>query len=129
VGSALKTSQGTVYGGCNVENASFGATICAERSAVLKAVSEEGKIEIQEILVVTDASPPWSPCGLCRQVLSEFGSDLKVYLTNTQGEFEYVSFADLFPRSFNHAQIPPLKPKKASDGGRKKDPLLRQRSP
>ncbi|MFZ9594753.1 MAG: cytidine deaminase [Bdellovibrionia bacterium] len=105
VGSALKTHRGKIYGGCNVENASFGATICAERSAVLKAVGNEGAIQIREILVVTDASPPWSPCGLCRQVLSEFSHDLVVHLTNTKGHFESVAFSDLFPRSFNHQQI------------------------
>src|SRR5690348_9517727 len=69
VGAALRTRGGEIFSGCNVENSSYGATVCAERVAVQKAVSECGKIEIMEIMVVTDASPPWPPCGLCRQVM------------------------------------------------------------
>src|SRR4051794_18812564 len=80
VGAALKTSTGKIFAGCNVENASYGASICAEQSAIVKAVSELGPIQIREILVVTDATPPWSPCGICRQVIAEFGSEMAVYL-------------------------------------------------
>ena len=77
VGAALLTDDGRVFVGCNVENASYGLTICAERSAVFTAVSS-GAQRFRRIVVVTDSEPPGPPCGACRQVLAEFGADLEV---------------------------------------------------
>lgn len=101
VGAALRTKSGNVYVGCNVENSSFGATVCAERGAIQNAVSHEGKIEIVELAVVSDASPAWMPCGLCRQVLSEFGKDFPITASNLNGETVLTNFAKLYPSSFS----------------------------
>ena len=104
VGAAIRTEEGKIYGGCNVENSSYGATVCAERVAIHKAVSEQGALRIREILVVTDASPPWPPCGLCRQVIAEFAgdrpADVAVHATNLAGELVTRSFGELFPEAF-----------------------------
>lgn len=105
VGAALLAKNGKVYTGCNVENASFSPTICAERTAVAKAVSE-GEREFAAIAVVggkdgeiTGICPP---CGVCRQVLSEFcGLDLPIYLGKGGGEFETVTLKDLLPLGFS----------------------------
>src|SRR5688500_13249359 len=74
VGAAILTRAGGYFSGCNVENSSYSATICAERAAVSAAVTAEGEPVITEVMVVTQAAPPWPPCGVCRQVLHEFGS-------------------------------------------------------
>jgi cytidine deaminase len=101
VGAALRTSKGGVFTGCNVENSSFGATICAERTAILKAISESGKIWIDEVVVVTDATPAWPPCGLCRQMLSEFATPkTRVIAANLKGEAHLTYFGDLLPDAF-----------------------------
>ncbi len=101
VGAAILTENGRVYSGCNVENSSYGGTICAERTAIVKAVSEQGRIQLKEIVVVTAASPPWPPCGMCRQVISEFATpDTMIHGTNLDGETESFRFADLMPRAF-----------------------------
>jgi cytidine deaminase len=101
VGSAIRLNNGRVYGGCNVENSSYGATICAERTAIQKAVSEEsGKIEITDVVVVTDANPPWPPCGLCRQVIAEFGQKASIHAADLTGVKSVVSFKELFPSAF-----------------------------
>ena len=105
VGAAIRTSDGKIYSGCNVENASYGGSICAERSAVVKAVSDQGAIKIKEVMVVTDASPPWPPCGMCLQVLAEFTSDTIIYLTNLKGELTTVTFQELFPQAFTGAHL------------------------
>ncbi len=97
VGAALLGKSGTVYTGCNVENASYGHTICAERTAVVKAVSE-GETEFEAIAVVTKNSG--SPCGACRQVLSEFAPGLIVYIADKDGEFRTATLKDLLPDSF-----------------------------
>lgn len=105
VGAALLTKNGKVFTGCNIENASFSPTICAERTAVAKAVSE-GEREFAAIAVVggkdgviTGICPP---CGVCRQVLSEFcDGDMPVYLGKGKGEFETVTLKDLLPLGFS----------------------------
>ena len=99
VGAAVLTG-GKVFRGCNVENASFGLTNCAERTAIFKAVSE-GNRKIEAIAVVADTEGPVSPCGACRQVLAEFcDSDTKIYLTNLHGNTEEWSMAKLLPGAF-----------------------------
>ena len=107
VGAAIKLKNGQIFSGCNVENSSYGATVCAERVAVQKAVSELGKIEIVEVLVLTDATPPWPPCGLCRQVLAEFGASegIKLHSTNLSGAVESQPFSEIFPQAFTPAHL------------------------
>lgn len=101
VGAALLTKTGKVYTGCNVEIASFGATNCAERTAIFKAVSEEGKIEIEKIAIVSDEPGYIFPCGICRQVMAEFADDeMKVISTTKDGEYKVVRFGDLLPNAF-----------------------------
>ena len=102
VGSALKAKDSDViFSGCNVENASFGATNCAERTAIFKMVSELGFKEIEFILILTDREEPSAPCGLCRQVISEFASEkTQVYLANPKGIVHQYKFKDLLPHSF-----------------------------
>ena len=98
VGSAIVTEDGTVYGGCNIENSSFGGTVCAERVAIWKAISE-GHRRIKLVYVYTDAG--WPPCGLCRQVMSEFATgDLQVVIGNKNGEEQLWKFTDLLPLAF-----------------------------
>ena len=97
VGAALLGRSGTVYLGCNVENASFGHTVCAEHTAVLKAVSE-GEREFEALAVVTRNGG--APCGACRQVLAEFAPDLIVYIADTRGEQRTTTLSQLLPDSF-----------------------------
>jgi len=99
VGAAIRTSNGKLYGGCNVENSSYGATICAERVAIQKAVSE-GSLRVTEVMVVTDSTPPWPPCGMCRQVIAEFGPNALLYTANLKGQMEFFKLAEIFPRAF-----------------------------
>ena len=84
VGAALRTRSGKIYEGCNIENASYGLTVCAERVALLKALSE-GEREFSDIAVVTDAKVLTTPCGACRQLLWEFCGDIRVVLHSTHG--------------------------------------------
>ncbi len=101
VGAALLTKTGSVYTGCNVEIASFGATNCAERTAVWKAVSEEGRLEIERIAIVSDDPGYIYPCGICRQVLAEFADDeMQIIATNKSGEYRVVRFGDILPNAF-----------------------------
>lgn len=102
VGAALVDSKGNIYPGCNVENASFGATVCAERTALLSSVALQGKIDYQFIVVVCDTQPVTVPCALCLQVLSEFVSaDFPVYLADLKAVQKEVSFGELLPMPFN----------------------------
>src|SRR5882757_170661 len=105
VGATLLTGDGKVFSGCNVENASYGLTICAERNAIFAAVAAsnvapQGKITIQAIAVVNAQTVPCSPCGACRQVIAEFGRDVMVYYQGENGMKES-TIADLLPDSFS----------------------------
>lgn len=107
VGSSVKLATGEVFSGCNVENASYGGTVCAERVAIWKAVSEKAQIQIEEIVVVTDEATPWPPCGMCRQVISEFSyAGTMVHLANLKGIQKSVRFSELFPDGFGPAHLP-----------------------
>jgi cytidine deaminase len=97
VGAALRTADGTIYSGCNVENASYGLSICAERSAVFHAVAH-GQREFQAIAVVTDNGV--TPCGACRQVLAEFNLGMAVVVADTAGNRRMYTLADLLPDAF-----------------------------
>ncbi len=100
VGAALLTAEGKVYTGVNVENASFGATICAERTAVIKAVSE-GDIRYKAIAISSDADSFIYPCGICRQVLSEFDKgEMKIICSNKSGQYRSFSLSEIMPCTF-----------------------------
>lgn len=96
VGAALLTQSGKIYTGCNVENVSYGAAICAERTAAVKAVSD-GERSFKALAVATASATPIAPCGICRQFLSEFGMDLQIYLVNPQGTVIETSLQECFP--------------------------------
>ncbi len=97
VGAALRTKSGRIFTGCNVENLSFGLTICAERSAVFSAVAA-GERDFTALAVVADSRQPVTPCGACRQVLAEFAPALPVCSANLQGAVFESSIAELLPR-------------------------------
>jgi cytidine deaminase len=99
VGAALLGADGRVYSGCNVENASYGLTICAERCALFGAVAS-GQRAFQALALVTDVSPPAMPCGACRQVLRELAPDLPIVAANLAGQRTETSLASLLPQSF-----------------------------
>lgn len=98
VGAALRTKGGKIFRGCNVENISFGLTICAERNAVFAAVAD-GELEFEAVAIVADSKSPVTPCGACRQVLAEFGVDLQVCSANLEGETFTASLGELLPRA------------------------------
>jgi cytidine deaminase len=100
VGAALEAKDGRVFTGCNVENATYGLTVCAERVAVFKAISE-GCRSFVRVAVVADTEAPTPPCGACRQILWEFGGDLEVILANLKAEKARYSLADLLPHPFD----------------------------
>jgi cytidine deaminase len=100
VGAALETDDGEIIAGCNVESASYGLTVCAERVAIWKAISE-GKRKIKHIAVVADTEDLTPPCGVCRQIIWEFGGDIPVVLANLKGKVETVQMKDLLPRAFD----------------------------
>ncbi|MDF1663644.1 MAG: cytidine deaminase [Planctomycetota bacterium] len=104
VGAALQTKSGQVFTGVNVENASFGLTLCAERSAIVSAVSA-GQQDFSEIAVVADTDGPVSPCGACRQVLAEFGLDWRVILSNMKDKSRELSVGDLLPGAFVKSEL------------------------
>ena len=100
IGAAVRMDNGKIYNGCNVENASYGGTVCAERIAIFKAISEGAK-KISEVMVVSSEKNPWPPCGFCRQVIAEFaGPETKISLANPQGQARSLKFIDLFPEAF-----------------------------
>jgi cytidine deaminase len=99
VGAALLTRSGKVYTGANVENSTYGLTVCAERLAIFKAVNKGDK-DLVKIVVVTDRNPPVTPCGACRQVLSEFAKNLKIVCANLKGKIERYTLKELLPEAF-----------------------------
>ncbi|MDF2635171.1 MAG: cytidine deaminase [Pelosinus sp.] len=103
VGAAVLTKSGGIYAGCNIENASYGLSNCAERTAIFKAVSE-GNLELVAIAIVADTKKPVAPCGACRQVMSEFGIS-KVIMSNLQGEEHIVTLEELLPYSFEKKHL------------------------
>ncbi len=100
VGAALLTPDGTIISGCNVENATYGLTVCAERVAMFKALSE-GHREFMAVAVVADTSDPTPPCGACRQILWEFGGDLEVFLANLTEHKGTYRLKNLLPLPFD----------------------------
>jgi cytidine deaminase len=102
VGAAIETADGKIYAGCNIESASYGLTVCAERVAVWKAVSE-GARDFRQIAIVTDTENLTPPCGACRQILWEFCGDVFVTLANLQGKSETLHLRDLLPRAFGRS--------------------------
>jgi cytidine deaminase len=100
VGAAVRTENGKVYTGCNVESASYGLTVCAERVAIWKALSE-GERQFTELAVVADTESLTPPCGTCRQIIWEFAKHAKIVLANLRGQRETVSIKDLLPRAFD----------------------------
>jgi cytidine deaminase len=100
VGAALETADGAVISGCNVENATYGLTICAERVAMFKALSE-GHRAFTRIAIVADTDAPTPPCGACRQILWEFGGDLQIALANLHTETGRHALKDLLPLPFD----------------------------
>jgi cytidine deaminase len=104
VGAAFLMESGAVYAGCNVENASLGATICAERGAICAAVAQ-GDRRARALLVLTDIAPPAAPCGICRQVLSEFADDLPIMMANTHGARQLTSLDALLPHRFDQSDL------------------------
>lgn len=98
VGAAVLMEDGRTYSGCNIEIASYSPTLCAERTAIFKAISE-GSTKIKEIAVVGDADPTY-PCGVCRQVIREFGKDATVIIANSEEDYEEYTLEELLPNSF-----------------------------
>ena len=98
VGAVILTESGEIYTGCNIENSSYGLSICAERVALFKAVSE-GHRRFKAVAVVADTEEPVRPCGACRQVLWEFG-DMEVIMANLKGDVEVARLSELLPEAF-----------------------------
>jgi len=104
VGAAVEDAEGRIHSGCNVENATYGLTMCAERVAVFKAISE-GARKFRGMAVAADTDRLTPPCGACRQVLWEFCGDIEIALVNTQGAVEILRLKDLFPRPFDASYL------------------------
>jgi cytidine deaminase len=100
VGAALRTESGKVYTGCNVESASYGLTVCAERVAIWKALSE-GERDFTALAVVADTDILTPPCGTCRQIIWEFARGAKIVFANLKGDTEIFDMVDLLPRAFD----------------------------
>ena len=104
VGASVLTKSNKIYAGCNVENASFGLTICAERNAIANAIAC-GEEEILALVIVSDAAKPAPPCGACRQVIAEFADDIPVILENLQGDRVQIYLNDLLPYQFDLKKV------------------------
>lgn len=100
VGAALEDEAGVIHTGCNVENATYGLTVCAERNAVFKGISNGAK-RFRRVAVAADTAELTPPCGACRQILWEFCGDVDVVLANLTGKTETLRLKDLFPRAFD----------------------------
>lgn len=100
VGAAVEDADGRVHTGCNVENATYGLTLCAERVAIFKAISE-GARKFSRVAVAADTDALTPPCGACRQILWEFCGDVELILANTRGKTETYRLAELFPKPFD----------------------------
>jgi cytidine deaminase len=100
VGAALRTAGGKIYTGCNVESASYGLTVCAERVAIWKALSE-GERDFTELAIVADTATLTPPCGTCRQIIWEFAKNAEIVLGNLHGERQDVCIKELLPRAFD----------------------------
>lgn len=104
VGAALESQDGQVFTGCNVENAAYGSTICAERTALVKAVTE-GVTHFRRIAIAGDSEDYCWPCGACRQMLREFGTELEVLVANRNGAYQRLRLDELLPHSFGPATL------------------------
>src|ERR1700716_1417904 len=104
VGAAIEDENGRIHTGCNVENATYGLTLCAERVAVFKAISE-GARSFRRIAIAADTDTLAPPCGACRQILWEFCGDIEILLLNPRGKSETLHLKDLFPRAFDASYL------------------------
>ncbi|HKM38827.1 MAG TPA: cytidine deaminase [bacterium] len=104
VGAALQTCSGKIYTGCNIENAAYGATVCAEQVAVFAAIAA-GEKDFAALAVAASGNRMALPCGICRQVLFEFAPDLLLYLTDIRGTVETITLKELFPYAFGPAHL------------------------
>ncbi len=104
VGAALEDASGRIHTGCNVENATYGLTVCAERVAVFKAISE-GVRQFRRVAVAADTGTLTPPCGACRQILWEFCGDVEILLVNLQGKTESYRLSELFPKPFDAGNL------------------------
>ena len=100
VGAAIEDADGRIHTGCNVENATYGLTVCAERVAVFKAISE-GVRKFRRVAIAADTDSLTPPCGACRQILWEFCGDVEIVLVNLRGQTETYQLRDLFPKPFD----------------------------
>ena len=115
VGAVLQTKAGKLYTGCNVESASYGLTVCAERVAIWKALSE-GERDFSDLVIVADTESLTPPCGTCRQIIWEFAKNATIVLGNLHGESQIVSIKDLLPRAFDARFLTAAKEAKESKG-------------
>ncbi len=106
VGAALLTEEGKIFTGCNVENASYGLSLCAERNVIANAIAELGaeNFKIKAIAIANNRQVPCSPCGACRQVISEFGTDINIIFFTTQG-YQNLTIGELLPEEFSGSNI------------------------
>lgn len=110
IGSAVRMEDGSMFAGCNIENASYGGTVCAERVAIWKAISEKSKQKIEEILVVSDFPKAWPPCGFCRQVIAEFATNQTlVHVMSLQGDSSTFTFEEILPMAFSPTHLNDVK--------------------
>lgn len=105
VGAALQTEDGEIFHGCNIENAGYSMTNCAERTAIFSAIAK-GKKKFTKLAVVCDTQRPGAPCGACRQVISEFfSSDTEIILTNLKGDIQVTNITELLPGAFTQEDL------------------------